>query len=88
MTLDGIEASLKKKYWISNRGNIRLQNNKHKVYFIRYADNFIVTADSEQMALDVKVIITEFLDQRGLTLSEEKTHITRIEDEIKLKKIK
>jgi len=80
MTLDGIEASLKKKYWISSKGNVRLQNNKHKVYFVRYADDFIVTANSEQVVLDSKVIITEFLAQRGLTLSEEKTHITRIED--------
>jgi len=80
MTLDGIEASLKKKYWISGKGNVRLQNNKHKVYFVRYADDFIVTADSEQIVIDAKVIITEFLAQRGLALSNEKTHITRIED--------
>lgn len=80
MTLDGIEEIIKKKYWTSNKGNVRVQNNKHKVYFTRYADDFIVTADSRQILLEVKEIITEFLNERGLKLSEEKTHITRIED--------
>lgn len=80
MTLDGLEKVIKKRYWSSSTGYINRNNNKHKVNFIRYADDFIVTADSREVALDAKEIISKFLAQRGLTLSDEKTKITHIND--------
>jgi len=51
-----------------------------KVNFVRYADDFIATADSVETAKEVTRMIRRFLKERGLELSEEKTAITHIED--------
>ena len=60
------------------------RNNKtfhYKVNLIRYADDFIITGrDKELLENEVKPIVIEFLKERGLTLSEEKTTITNIYD--------
>lgn len=80
MTLDGMERVIKEQYWASSTGHIRVHNNKHKVNLIRYADDFIVTADSKEVAENLKKIIVKFLVDRGLTLSEEKTRITHIKE--------
>ena len=46
---------------------------------IRYADDFLVTAASKEiLEQKVKPVIVEFLRERGLKLSEEKTLITHI----------
>lgn len=52
-----------------------------KVNFIRYADDFVVTADSKEL-LESKVrpLIAEFLAERGLTLSDTKTKITHVSE--------
>jgi RNA-directed DNA polymerase len=52
-----------------------------KVNFIRFADDFIVTAKNPDI-LKEKIIpvITSFLAQRGLSLSQEKTKIVHIEE--------
>ncbi|MCD4797782.1 MAG: group II intron reverse transcriptase/maturase, partial [Methanosarcinales archaeon] len=69
ITLDGIEKILMNKY-----------HNKNKVNFVRYADDFIVTAKNEEMATEIKELITNFLEDRGLELSDEKTLITHIDN--------
>lgn len=51
-----------------------------KVNLVRYADDFIVTADRKETLLEIKEMLTTFLKERGLTLSEEKTLITHISD--------
>ncbi|HWS26485.1 MAG TPA: group II intron reverse transcriptase/maturase, partial [Xanthomonadales bacterium] len=52
-----------------------------KVNFIRYADDFIVTADSKELLeAKVKPMIAAFLAERGLTLSETKTKITHVSE--------
>jgi len=56
------------------------QASKHKVNFLRYADDFIVTSITEDLAKDVKELIKNFLKDRGLELSDEKTLITHIDD--------
>ena len=54
---------------------------RRKVNLIRYADDFIVTGDSEALLREeVTPVIATFLAGRGLTLSEEKTHIVHIEE--------
>ncbi len=78
MTLDGIERKIKEKYWINKKGTIDRDYNRHKVNYTRYADDFVVTAESKEILLDIKQIIKDHLTQRGLTLSEEKTLITHI----------
>ena len=70
MTLDGLEELLKSKFKRSN-----------KVHIVRYADDFIVTGESEELLENqVKPLIIEFLKPRGLALSEEKTKISHIND--------
>ncbi len=68
LTLDGIESLLAQRY------------PKQKVYFIRYADDFLVTAPTKEMAEEIREVIREFLIVRGLELSEKKTIITHIND--------
>lgn len=52
-----------------------------KVNFVRYADDFIVTGESAELLKNgVKPLILDFLAERGLELSEEKTLITHIND--------
>lgn len=53
---------------------------QNRVNLIRYADDFIVTAATREIAESAKEVIRDFLRVRGLELSEEKTVISRIED--------
>jgi len=72
MVLDGMEYVLKNQFphW---KGQ--------KVNFIRYADDFIVTASTRE-ALNNEVIplVKDFLKVRGLTLSKNKSKITHINE--------
>ncbi len=80
IALDGIENLLSDKYHKSQNGKIyRKQAAKYKVNFCRYADDFVVTAKTEEIAKEVKELIKEFLKDRGLELSDEKTLITHID---------
>lgn len=76
-TLDGMERMLKEKY---KAGYINGKLYRPKVNCVRYADDFIVTADRRDILEDIKHMLTEFLGERGLTLSEEKTLITHISE--------
>ena len=79
MTLDGLEAAIDKSFGITIRPDGCRKNNPHKIHFIRYADDFIVTAtDKDILENKVKPIIENFLEIRGLQLSQEKTKITQI----------
>ena len=77
MTLDGIEKVIASKYYPGKKWKGR---NPKKVNFVRYADDFIVTADSEETAQEIVELIEPFLKERGLELSEEKTQITHIDE--------
>lgn len=81
ITLDGMDNAIATKYHSNKKGIInKTRYNLHKVNFVRYADDFIVTADSEEVAKDIADIIRLFLKDRGLELSREKTLITHIDD--------
>jgi len=81
MTLDGLESLIQEKYHRNSIGNITNHYRaKTKVNLVRYADDFIVTAISKEIAEEVKQLISEFLISRGLMLSEEKTLITYIDE--------
>ncbi len=80
VTLDGIEKKIKEKYWKSKDGIIHSRHNKHKINYTRYADDFIVSTCSKEHLIGIKEIIIQHLTQRGLTLSEEKTLITNLDD--------
>lgn len=52
---------------------------KYKKYgFIRYADDFIVTAETKEDIEEIIPAINEFLKNRGLELNQDKTHITHV----------
>ena len=78
ITLDGIEAMIDDEY--HHWDNEKKSRNPQKVNFVRYSDDFIVTADSEETANEVAGMIRQFLKERGLELSEKKTLITHIDD--------
>jgi RNA-directed DNA polymerase len=79
ITLDGLENMLDNAFGISIRPDGCRKNNKHKIHFIRYADDFIVTANNKDILENkVKPLIEDFLSKRGLQLSPEKTKITHI----------
>jgi RNA-directed DNA polymerase len=80
MVLDGLAKTLDDEFNIKTYKGLR-HHNKYKINLVRYADDFIVTGkDREVLENRVKPIIENFLSERGLQLSQEKTHITHISD--------
>jgi len=74
MTLDGLEAMLAESF-------PRARQRGLKVNMVRYADDFIITGHSKEwLEHEVRPAVTEFLAERGLVLSPEKTRITHIKD--------
>jgi RNA-directed DNA polymerase len=70
MSLDGLEAAVK-----------AVTPYRSKVNVIRYADDFVITGKTKELLEStIKPAIERFLQQRGLTLTQEKTRITRIAD--------
>jgi len=54
---------------------------QHKVNYVRYADDFIITASSKEfLENEVKPLVQRFMAVRGLTLSEKKTVVTQVTD--------
>ena len=51
-----------------------------KINLIRYADDFVVTGDSPETLAKVKEVVVEFLTERGLELSPEKTRIVHLSE--------
>lgn len=68
IALDGIERLLK-------RGNPK----STQYGFVRYCDDFVVTARSEAEILDIQPLIQEWLRTRGLELNADKTNIVPVE---------
>jgi RNA-directed DNA polymerase len=76
LTLDGLEKRLREKY-----PRTRTLGRRAKVNLVRYCDDFIITGSSKELLEnEVKSLVEEFLRERGLELSPEKTRITHIED--------
>ena len=70
LALDGIEPLIKS-----------LARRQDKANFIRYADDFIITGNSKEFLEEkIKPALKNFLAMRGLSLSDEKTRITHIEE--------
>lgn len=72
MVLNGLETVLKRQFprW---KG--------HKVNYIRYADDFIITSSSEEVIkTEIVPVVKDFLKARGLSLSEDKSKITHINE--------
>jgi len=74
MALDGLEGSLQARF--KGRG---------KVSLVRYADDFVITgATQTRLEDEIKPLVAQFLKERGLALSEEKTRIVHIDERFDL----
>ncbi len=72
MVLDGLEATI-----CGSPYNKR----KNGINFVRYADDFIVTAKTKEVLEEgIMPKINAFLEPRGVQLSEQKTKVTHISD--------
>ena len=75
MALDGLEQLLARHFPKRRKAGIQA-----KVNLVRYADDFIVTGVSQELLeQEVKPLVEQFLRERGLELSPEKTIITHID---------
>lgn len=73
LALDGLESQLKKHLGIKRSARL-------KVNVVRYADDFVITADSpEILEKEVRPWVEQFLALRGLGLAKEKTRIVSID---------
>lgn len=78
LALNDLETGLH-TYLGERFGKSRLR--KLKVNIIRYADDFVITGASKELLEDTIVPwVTQFLSQRGLELSKEKTRVTHTSD--------
>jgi RNA-directed DNA polymerase len=82
MVLDGLEVLLKQRFpakWVKRTAN-KWTAIKSKINLIRYADDFIITgATKDVLENEVRPLVEQFLNERGLQLSPEKTCITHID---------
>ena len=77
MVLDGIDPLL--EHYCRTQG--KTYRKTHRIRFVRYADDFIITGDTrEVLEHEIKPLLEQFLTARGLRLSETKTRLTRIHD--------
>ena len=78
MTLDGLQTMLALRF---RKRGISKKILAFKVNLVRYADDFIITGrNKEILEHEIMPLVKEFLSVRGLTLSEEKTKITHIDE--------
>jgi RNA-directed DNA polymerase len=76
LALDGLETMLRKRY---PKGTRRARD--AKLHFVRFADDWLITGSSRDLLeSEIKPLVEQFLCERGLELSNEKTHITHITD--------
>lgn len=76
LALDGLEAVLTERF-----GQPRSALERNRVRLVRYADDFIITGSSKELLEhEVKSCVEDFLAERGLELSKEKTLITHISE--------
>lgn len=78
MVLDGMEPYLDKALGIRDIGKKGRRHNPHQVHLVRYADDFVVTANNAEILPQIRQAVTRFLADRGLELSEEKTSFTHL----------
>ena len=77
LTLDGLEPLLREHF----PKQVGRKRQEPKVNLIRYADDFVATGRSKELLeTEVKPLVEQFLRERGLELSAEKSRISHIED--------
>ena len=69
MTLDGLEATIRRTFPYGSK-----KQRAAKVHVVRYADDFVITGSSKELLKDEIIpLVEDFLQERGLELSLEKT---------------
>jgi len=76
MVLDGLEERLRNVF---RPRQIKGKLVNPMINLVRYADDFIITGSTPEVLERAKEVVREFLQERGLSLSEEKTKIVHIE---------
>src|SRR6202011_768597 len=77
--LDGLERLLQEKFPAGKRLK-SLGGEKPCVHLVRYADDFVITSKSKELLEgEIKPLVEQFLQERGLELSPTKTVITHVE---------
>jgi len=77
--LDGLERVLNGEYPPKTRLK-SIGNKIPSLNFIRYADDFVITSKSKELLeREIKPLVEQFLQERGLELSPTKTVITHVE---------
>src|SRR5579872_2063009 len=72
MALDGLEGVLREKYPTNTRRGAQA-----KVHIVRYADDFLISGSSQALLeQEIKPLVEDFMRERGLELSQERTVIT------------
>ena len=80
LTLDGLEKLLAETL-PQREVEGRQTAGRPKVNLVRYADDFIITGDSKELLEnEVRPLVEQFLKERGLALSADKTRITHIDE--------
>jgi RNA-directed DNA polymerase len=75
-TLDGLQRLLADHFAKTPK-----QQRMNKVHLVRYADDFLITGTSKELLRDqVQPLVAQFLKERGLEQSHEKTRITHVEE--------
>ena len=81
IALHGMEEALGVKYQViksgKHKGRVRCRS---RIIIVRYADDFVVICLTEEEATWAKIRLGEFLKERGLEYSEEKTRITNMDE--------
>lgn len=84
MTLDGLQSLVQKAvkpHWEPADTKYGRKWIEPKINLVRYADDFIVTAkDKETIETVLLPLIRQFMAERGLMLSEEKTKVTHVSE--------
>ncbi len=78
IALDGMEGYLYEK--LREKGYKVTDLYRGAIRIVRYADDFVVMHENKKVIEDSKLIITKWLKERGLELSEEKTRIVHSTD--------
>lgn len=79
LALDGLEPLLRKLFPLRGQGS--QAGRDASVRLIRYADDFVITASSKELLeTTIRPLVADFLKERGLELSLEKTKVTHLRD--------
>jgi RNA-directed DNA polymerase len=81
MVLDGLEDVLGRRFGSMKLDRHLRKANQYLVHLVRYADDFVITGRTKEiLENEVKPVVIQFLKERGLELSVDKTKITHISE--------